>query len=215
MNKNILPKNGEAFLFNNFFTLSDSNKLLESLLQNIKWQQDYIKIYGKKIPLPRLTAWYGEKPYTYSGIKMQPYPWNDDLLFIKKKIDEKSNVVFNSVLLNLYRDEKDTMGWHQDNEREFGTNPVIGSVSFGSTRIFRLRHLEDYKNNKKQKIKTTPIEIDLTHGSFFLMQGETQHKWQHEIKKIPAKKNDNLLFTNKKNEEIKKRINLTFRVIKD
>ena len=207
--KNILPKNGEAFLFNHFFTFSDSDRLFKSLLQNIQWQQDYIKMYGKKIPLPRLTAWYGEKPYTYSGIKMQPHPWNDNLLEIKEKIDKESNVIFNSVLLNRYQDETNSIGWHQDNEHEFGINPVIGSISFGSTRTFRFRHLEDYKKNKQKKIKTIPIEIDLTHGSFLLMRGETQHKWEHEIKKISNKKKDNSFFSTKQ------RINLTFRVIKD
>ncbi|MGZ4044594.1 MAG: alpha-ketoglutarate-dependent dioxygenase AlkB family protein, partial [Bacteroidia bacterium] len=151
--------------------------------------------YGKMIDLPRLTAWYGEndKPYKYSGIPMNPHPWTSDLLRIKEKIEKEAGTEFSSVLLNLYRKGQDSVNWHSDDEKELGTNPVIGSVSFGETRVFQLKHKYDTKLKK--------IDIPLTHGSFLLMKGTTQHYWQHQIPKTTR--------------EIKPRINLTFRVIKN
>jgi len=190
---NILPKDGEVLFFPSFFNKADSDRLFKSLLDNIKWQQDKIKFFGKMIDLPRLTAWYGvnDKPYTYSGIPMNPHPWTPDLLEIKSKIELEAKVNFSSVLLNLYRDGKDSVAWHCDDERELGINPVIGSVSFGATRTFKLRHLKD---------KELVEKVELTHGSYILMKGETQHKWEHEIPKTSKK--------------LTARINLTFRVIK-
>lgn len=190
---NILPKDGEVLFFPTFFDKLDSDRLFKSLLDNIIWQQDQIKFYGKMIDLPRLTAWYGvnDKPYTYSGIPMNPHPWTQDLLEIKNKIETIANVNFSSVLLNRYRSGKDSVSWHCDDEKELGINPVIGSVSFGATRTFKLRNLQD---------KSLLVEKELTHGSYILMRGETQHKWEHAILKT--------------SKPILERINLTFRVIK-
>ena len=184
----------EVVLYENLFTKEESNKLFKSLIEAIKWQQDQIKFYGKLIDLPRLTAWYGvnDKPYTYSGIPMNPNPWNEDLLFIKKRIEKKANVDFSSCLLNYYRNGKDSVNWHQDNEKELGQNPVIGSVSFGETRPFQLKHLDREDLEK--------VDIHLSHGSFLLMKGTTQHYWKHQIPKTTR--------------DIKARINLTFRIIK-
>jgi len=191
--KNILPKDGEVFFYPALFNKAESDRLFKSLIANILWQQDQIKFFGKMINLPRLTAWYGEnnKPYTYSGIPMNPHPWTPDLLEIKSKIEAIAKVNFSSVLLNRYRDGKDSVAWHCDDEPELGINPVIGSVSFGATRVFKLRHLSD---------KHLVEKIELTHGSFVLMKGETQHKWEHEIPKT--------------SKPLTERINLTFRVIK-
>lgn len=189
---NLLPKDGEVFLFNNFFDTELSNQFLQKLLQTIQWRQDYIKLFGKTHPVPRLTALYGDdrKTYTYSGILMNPLPWTDELFVIKNSIEKVAKVSFTSVLINLYRNGNDSNGWHSDNEKELGQNPVIGSVSFGSTRIFKIRHLQDKALEKK---------ILLTHGSFLLMQGSTQHFWEHQIPKTAK------TFT--------PRINLTFRII--
>lgn len=188
---NILPKDGEVLFFPNYFSKADSDRLFKSLIDNILWQQDQIRIFGKMIDLPRLTAWYGEKDlsYTYSGISMKSNLWTPDLLEIKKHIEKEAKVNFTGVLLNLYRDGKDSVAWHSDDEKELGINPVIGSVSFGASRTFKFRHLQD-KIVKK---------IELTHGSFVLMQKETQHKWEHEIPKT--------------SKRLTPRINLTFRVI--
>ncbi len=130
----------------------------------------------KKIMQPRLTAWMEDlnKPYSYSGITMQPQGWSKALLTIKKRIELVANVTLNGALLNFYRSESDSMGWHQDNEKELGSNPVVGSVSFGAIRNFQLRHV------KEKNLKQT---IHLSDGSFLLMQGETQTYWHHCIPK--------------------------------
>ena len=180
-------------LFENFFTNQESKKLYQNLIENIQWRQDKIKIFGKLIDQPRLTAFYGDsfKDYSYSGIVMKPIDWNDDLLFIKNRVEEMAKIKFTSVLLNYYRDGKDSMGWHSDDEKELGQNPVIGSVSFGESRVFQLRH--------KLRKDIKKVDIKLTDGSFLLMKGTTQHFWQHQIPKTTR--------------SLESRINLTFRVI--
>jgi alkylated DNA repair dioxygenase AlkB len=180
-------------LFDNFFTNQESKNLHQKLIDNIQWRQDKIKIFGKLIDQPRLTAFYGDatKDYSYSGIVMNPNDWNDDLLFIKNRVEEVAKITFSSVLLNYYRDGKDSMGWHSDDEKELGQNPVIGSVSFGESRVFQMRH-------KIQK-EIKKVDIALKDGSFLLMKGATQHFWQHQIPKTKRK--------------LESRINLTFRVI--
>lgn len=180
--------------YRNFFDLQESDALFQILLNEINWRQDKMKLYGKEIDLPRKTAWYGDrdKSYTFSGIRLDPEPWTPSLLEVKQRIEEVAEVQFNSVLLNLYRHGSDGISWHTDAEPELGENPVIGSVSFGGTRRFMFRHRED------QDLKA---EVELTHGSFLLMAGETQHFWQHQIPKTSKK--------------IESRINLTFRVIVD
>lgn len=221
MKKNFLVKNGEVYLYRNFFNQEESDYYFQILKQKINWQQDKIKIYGKEILLPRLTAWVGDKSYSYSGIEMKAKPWIKELLTIKEKIEQKVKAKFNGVLLNFYRSSVDGMGWHSDDEIEFGKNAVIGSVSFGQTRIFRFRHIADYnqykQRKKKEKLKNFKIEypnsfieIVLSHGDFVVMQGETQHKWQHEIKKEVKKENRQILFTSKQEQG---RINLTFRKV--
>jgi alkylated DNA repair dioxygenase AlkB len=189
---NILPFGGEALFFPGFFTKTDSDRLFDRLMNSTEWKQDKIRFYGKLIDLPRLTAWYGDidKAYKYSGIPMNPLPWTESLLEIKTRIESVAKIRFSSVLLNQYRDGKDGVAWHCDDEPELGVNPTIGSVSFGSTRAFKLRSLTD---------KSIIEKIDLSHGSFLLMRGETQHKWEHEIPKTA--------------KPTKTRINLTFRVI--
>ena len=193
--KKISLENGYLTFYPNFFDLNISNLLYQQLKEKIAWQQDYIKLYGKENPIPRLTAWYGDegKSYTYSGIKMDPHPWIEPLLQIKKAIEPISQVVFNSVLLNMYRNGKDSVAWHSDDEPELGKNPVIASVSFGGTRRFLLK--------PKDKNKPIKEEILLTNGSFLLMAGETQKYWLHQIPKTSKK--------------VDPRINLTFRVIYD
>ncbi|MBT3668323.1 MAG: alpha-ketoglutarate-dependent dioxygenase AlkB [Opitutae bacterium] len=178
-----------------FFSSRKSSFILEQLLETIQWKQNTIKIYGKENPIPRLEAWYGDpgKSYAYSGIHMTPIPWTKELKEIKGAIEIESRVKFNSVLINLYRNGKDRVAWHSDDEKELGKNPVIGSVSFGAERIFKLRH-KKYKSNNLKK------SIMLRNGSFLLMKGTTQHHWMHEIPRTAKR--------------IEPRINLTFRVIK-
>ena len=124
---------GEVVIYRNFFKKAESHQLFQELLSGIKWRQDKIKLYGKDINIPRLAAWYGDdgRSYKYSGIPMNPDAWTPALLLIKRRIEDVSEVNFNSVLINLYRSGKDSISWHSDDEPELGKNPIIGSVSFG------------------------------------------------------------------------------------
>ncbi len=174
-----------------FFMPDVADDLFKTLRDQTPWQQDMIKVYGKEHPQPRLTALYGNdgKPYSYSNITMQPHPWNLLLQKIKYQVESVAEVSFTTVLLNYYRDGKDSNGWHADDEKELGENPVIASVSLGAERWFHLKH---NSLDIKQKIL-------LEHGSLLLMKGTTQHFWKHQIPKTA--------------QPIGGRINLTFRVI--
>ena len=162
--------------YESFFPVENSDRLLDSLINQIQWKQNTIRFYGKESLVPRLEAWYGDPgmSYSYSGIRMDPLPWTEDLLEIKKIIEPVSRTTFNSVLINFYRDGKDRVAWHSDDEKELGEKPIIGSVSFGAERKFKLRH-------KKYRENGLRSEIMLKHGSFLLMSGSTQSHWTHEI----------------------------------
>ncbi len=190
---NILPRDGEVFYFRNFFHEEECHLLYGALLEKIHWQQKQVMMYGRLLNVPRLTAWYGDEgqEYTYSGLKNKPLQWIAELLEIKTRLEIAAQIKFNSVLLNLYRNGNDSVDWHKDDEPEFGSDPVIGSVSFGGTRKFKFKH---------DQLKTLKTEIELTNGSFLLMKGSAQHHWYHSIPKTM--------------KPVKPRINLTFRVIK-
>lgn len=183
----------EVLFYRDFFTASESDAFFQDLSQKIAWKQESIRFSGKVIPLPRLTAWYGDagKSYRYSGITVHPEPWTPTLLQIKGRVEEVSVVQFNSVLLNFYRGERDSVSWHSDDEPELGTNPVIASVSFGAARKFQFKH----KHNADLR-----SAVELTHGSLLLMRGATQHFWKHQIPKTT--------------KPLGPRINLTFRIIR-
>ena len=183
----------EIIYYPHFFDKEEADLIFAKLETEIPWQQDDIRVFGKIHPQPRLTALFGNegKPYSYSNITMQPHPWDLLLQEIKAKIETVAATTFTTVLLNQYRDGKDSNGWHADNEKELGINPVIASVSFGAERAFHLKH-----NFDKQLKKT----IILEHGSLLLMKGTTQHFWKHQIPKTA--------------KSIGSRINGTFRVIK-
>jgi len=181
----------ELIMYDCFFNAKESKELFNALKEKIEWKQDEIKIFGKVHLLPRLTAWYGTKAYKYSGIQMLPKEFTKELLIIKSRVEEATNLSFNSCLINYYRDGKDSMGWHQDDEKELGENPAIASVSFGQERPFQMKHILD-KTMKK-------VDIPLTNGSLLVMKGTTQHFWQHKIPKTT--------------KPIGERINLTFRFI--
>jgi alkylated DNA repair dioxygenase AlkB len=174
------------------FDSEKSNELFQLLKNEIPWQHDEITVYGKKHFQPRLTSLYGNdgKSYGYSNIIMRPNRWNSLLMFIKNNVESICNENFTTVLLNYYRDGKDSNGWHADNEKELGRNPIIASVSFGVERVFQLKH---NVTNQRQS-------INLENGSLLVMKGATQHFWKHQIPKS--------------SKEIGARINLTFRIIK-
>ena len=176
-----------------FFKSEIANDLFEKLKNEIPWQQDDIMVYGKTYAQPRLTALFGNegKPYGYSNIIMQPHNWSPLMMFIKTEIEAVCNENFTTVLLNKYRDGRDSNGWHADNEKELGRNPIIASVSFGAERVFQMKH------NTSKDLKQN---IVLEHGSLLIMSGTTQHFWKHQIPKTA--------------KPIGERINLTFRIIK-
>jgi alkylated DNA repair dioxygenase AlkB len=182
----------EIEYYPDFFSLVKANELFLKLQNEIPWQQDSITVYGKNHLQPRLTALYGNegKPYGYSNIIMQPHPWTPLIIYIKEEVEKICNENFSTVLLNNYRNGQDSNGWHADNEKELGRNPVIASVSFGAERVFQLKH-------NKLELKQN---IVLQHGSLLIMKGTTQHFWKHQIPKTK--------------KEIDPRINLTFRIIK-
>jgi alkylated DNA repair dioxygenase AlkB len=148
----------------------------EVAFTNIAWKQDFIRVYGKTHPLPRLTAWYGDsdRSYTYSGITSHPNPWNKGLAWLKEQVEACAGVPFNSVLLNWYRDGDDKLDWHADDERELGRDPVIASANFGATRDFLLRRNDD---------PSLKLSIPLGHGTLLIMRGALQHHWQHAVPK--------------------------------
>ena len=183
----------EIIYYPHFFDKKEADAIFAQLTNDIPWQQDDIRVFGKIHPQPRLTALYGNegKPYSYSNIKMLPHPWTLLLQKIKLRVESVSDTNFTTVLLNQYRDGKDSNGWHADNEKELGTNPIIASVSFGAERVFQLKH---------NSISGLKQRILLEHGSLLLMKGTTQHFWKHQIPKT--------------SKPIGSRIKLTFRIIK-
>ncbi len=182
----------EFIYYPNFFTKEKADLFFETLLKETPWQHDEIIIFGKKILQPRLTALYGNegKSYGYSNIVMQPHPFNTILTFIKDEIENTINEHFTTVLLNLYRNEKDSNGWHADNEKELGRDPIIASLSLGEERVFQIKH------NTNKEAKQT---ITLQHGSLLIMKNGAQIHYKHQIPKTSKGK--------------KPRINLTFRKI--
>ena len=176
-----------------FFSLEEANKLFDKLYENTQWIEEDIRVYGKIYKQPRLTAFFAnnQKRYGYSNISMTPQPFPPILNAVKTKIEAATQTQFSSCLLNLYRDGQDSNGWHADDEKELGINPVIASVSLGAERLFHLKH---------KKIKTLKHKLNLQNGSLLLMKGETQHHWLHQIPKTK--------------KPLGKRINLTFRLIK-
>ncbi len=182
----------DIIYYPNFFAKLEADEYYQSLLKNTPWQQDEIKVYGKIHAQPRLTSLFGDgtKTLSYSNITMQPHLWNNELSEIKTKIRSICDSEFNTVLLNCYRNGSDSNGWHADNEKYLGQNPIIVSVTFGQERYFHLKH---------NLAKTPTQKLLLEHGSVLIMRGETQHNWKHQIPKT--------------SKIISPRINLTFRLV--
>jgi len=163
--------------------------IMQRLCDETAWKAETIFLFGREVLQPRLSAWYGEARYTYSGRSFEPLPFTPLQLDIKRAVEAATGKRFNSVLLNYYRDGQDSMGFHSDDEPELGPQPAIASVSFGATRTFILKH----------KKRPQTVKLDLTDGSLLLMAGKLQHCWRHGI--------------NKERKPCGPRINLTFRLI--
>jgi alkylated DNA repair dioxygenase AlkB len=189
--KNLVPFDGELYLVKQFYRLLESDQLFAALETGLAWQEETIFIFGKWVKVPRLMSWYGDPDayYRYSGVNHQPRPWNAELQSVRVKVERQCQCAFNSVLANFYRDGKDSMGCHTDDEKELGLNPVIASLSLGDERLFKLHH---------QKHKET-LDIMLDHGDLLVMAGTLQRHWLHSVPKTRKFKAP--------------RINLTFRKI--
>ena len=189
----LAPPEGNVIVYRDFFDQQTSNIYFTRLLTEIEWQQQHIKLYGRDILQPRLTAWHGEPGirYRYSGITLTAHCWTETLYAIKQALKIVVAAPFNSVLLNLYRNGNDSMSWHSDDEKELGTHPAIASVSLGASRRFQFKHKHDNTLAK--------INLELADGSLLIMQGDTQHNWKHQLPKV--------------RKPLAPRINLTYRVI--
>ncbi|WP_369680371.1 alpha-ketoglutarate-dependent dioxygenase AlkB family protein [Winogradskyella luteola] len=134
--------NAELIYLPSFFSKQESDLYFKTINAETNWQHDDITVFGKTYKQPRLTALFGEtnQPYSYSNIVMYPQTFTPTLLSIKNKVEHCSEQKFNTLLINLYRDGNDSNGWHADNEKELGKNPVIASVSFGEERLFHFKH---------------------------------------------------------------------------
>lgn len=163
--------------------------LFASLRARIDWQQEHVVIFGQRRLVPRLVAWHGDADaqYTYSGTAHEPRAWTPELQELRAVAETLTGHRYNSVLLNLYRDGRDGMGWHADDEAELGRDPAIASFSLGATRRFRLRH------RRSRHV----VDLELEHGSLLSMAGETQHHYVHAVPKTAR--------------DVGERINLTFR----
>jgi alkylated DNA repair dioxygenase AlkB len=171
------------------FAPDEASQLLDALIAGIDWRQEEVLIFGQRRPVPRLVAWHGDPgaSYTYSGTPHDPLPWTQPLEQIRSRLFDLTGSRFNSVLLNLYRNGRDGMGWHADDEPELGRDPVIASVSLGAPRRFCFRHRRD---------RALKLDLTLSHGSLLLMSGATQHHWVHAVPKtsLPADRRLNLTF---------------------
>lgn len=177
----------------NFFSPDRAKQLLEELIEVTPWRAEEVLVWGKRHPQPRLTAWYGNagKSYTYSGIAMKPLPWTPLLDRVRAEVEQACAERFNSVLLNYYRNERDSMGMHSDDEPELGSRPIIASLSVGEERTFTF---------KPKTFDLESVNLPLASGSLLLMKGDTQRNWKHGIAKS--------------SRPLGPRVNLTFRQIR-
>lgn len=172
---------------------SVADAMLSALVEEVPWTQHRVRIFGRDLPSPRLSAWIGDPgaTYTYSRVRHEPLAWTPVLSALRGRLRDEFGVDFNSVLANRYRDGRDSMGWHADDEAELGAEPVIASVSLGATRQMRFR--------RRSGDGSAPVAVALEHGSLLWMAGRTQQLYQHAIHKTRS--------------EVGERINLTFRVL--
>ena len=189
----LLSLDGEVRLYRHWLPTAMADTCLRDLITTLEWQQSRIRIHGQEHAIPRLNAWYGDPgcAYRYSGVRFDPLPWTDTLADIRQRLAATLGIAFNSVLANRYRDGRDSVAWHSDDEPELGHNPVIASVSLGATRRFTLKH--------KSRKEVPTLAVDLTHGSLLVMAGPTQHHWLHQVAKTTR--------------IVDERVNLTFRYI--
>ena len=171
------------------FSAEESSEIFEQLKVELDWREEQIRLFGRTVPIPRLQAWYGDAPYTYSNLVMPAQKMPPLLDSLRLKTEQLTGFSYNSALCNLYRHGRDSVSWHADDEPELGLNPAIASLSFGADRNFQF---------KPKSKETLSFNINLQAGTLLLMKGETQHYWLHQIPKI--------------NKPVGERICLTFRM---
>lgn len=173
-------------------SFGNEKNILQELIEDTPWRLEHVTVWGKTYPQPRLVAWYGDDAqlYSYSGVSLRALPWTHGLLSLKDKVEELCGNPFNSVLLNYYRDHRDSMGFHADDEPELGLFPTIASVSFGEVRQFVMKH--------KHRQDIDDVKLQLPSGSLLLMRGATQENWKHGVPKasVPCGPRVNLTFRN-------------------
>ena len=174
----------------NWLDNETANSMFHLFHQELDRREGTIHIFGKTMKIPRLQAWYGDPgtDYQYSGVCMEPLLWHKELQLLKEQCERQCKAQFNSVLANLYRDGKDSMGMHSDDEPELGSEPIIASVSLGDVRNFDFKH----------KVSGEKFRLPLEHGSLLIMSGETQKFWQHGIAKTKQSLRPRLNFTFRK-----------------
>lgn len=165
-----------AILYYQQSVIESSSTLFEELAATTAWQQQRIRLFGREQLTPRLAAWYGDAGacYRYSGLSLEPLPWLPPLQQLREQLQVALGAPFNSVLLNWYRDGRDSMGLHADDEPELGEQPVIAAVTLGAERplVFRPRD---------SSLK--PLRLNLADGSLLVMAGDCQRFWRHELPK--------------------------------
>jgi alkylated DNA repair dioxygenase AlkB len=186
-----LPLEGADLLYDaTFLAPAEAAAAFVALRHATPWEIHVIRLFGKPVDSPRLSAWIGDAgvAYRYSGTRFEPHPWPPALAALRDRVAAAAGTRFNSVLANLYRDGRDCMGWHSDDERELGTRPVIASLSLGAERRFRLRHRQHPQH---------ALDLELAPGSLLLMRGDTQRHHRHALPRTA--------------KPVGERINLTFR----
>jgi alkylated DNA repair dioxygenase AlkB len=154
--------------------LLNTDVSMEMLQKEIAFEQRSVIVAGNTYQQPRLTKWYGEKSYSYSGLTWEPAVMPVAVDIVRILVQQATGARFNCCLCNLYRDGSDLIGWHSDDEPEFGSDPEVASVSFGSPRTFRMRR----KSNHADK-----MDFELGDKSLLLMPKGTQSEWQHMVPK--------------------------------
>ena len=186
--ENLLPRDGSAVLFETVVSPTEGNAVLDALVDELDWCHETVTLFGRTMAVPRLTAWYGDWAYSYSGITHSPAAMPATLVRLRNVAEAVARAPFNGVLANLYRDGTDSMGWHSDDEPELGPHPIIASISLGGTRRFHMKHRDG---------SGELVSLDLTHGSCLVMSGSCQDKWRHQVPKTK--------------KQVAPRVNLTFR----
>lgn len=186
-NESLLSDAG-LFYIENFLSTQKSNELFYTLKHEVVWQSPQIRMFGKWVNQPRLLAWQanGNFPYRYSGQTLHPKPFHPLVDLLCMEINDFCKTNFNTVLLNYYRDGRDSMGWHSDNEPELGPNPFIASLSLGGMRDFQLKQIYAPFTLKTYKLEQ---------GSLLLMGENVQNLYKHALpKRVNAEARINLTF---------------------